>query len=461
VCFRALAFFRSEIARDFHYNLDMQARADRELIEASRRGDRAAFAEIIERYQRPVYAVAFSGVRDRTRADDVAQDAFLIAWRRLAELRDPDRLPAWLCGIARNLARDTRKRLRRETLADDADSGVDPTTPYDAITEAETERTIVTALGQVPDVYREPLVLYYYEDRSVEDVARSLGITAATTNKRLSRGRRYLAERVALIVERGLARRGPSPVLAASVLALIAVTVPASRVDASTPRKGSTMHKLAIAATITAAVGAGTAGVVTATRSSDAQASSHTQPSSDPAAPAHGGGMHAMHGRSGALPPIAELFKAATHGKRADRTAAFAGAPHDCATVGRHLADLEAGPDPVRCAADYTSVCESEGWSDKRRLCTLASDDMVNAHLCSVATDAPPPTEIPAALACSVIAPHVAPIVQNAGMYADVPDFAQQIESACDTGEWSIALRQCFASGQTLEELHACMQPPS
>src|SRR5512146_1156651 len=100
------------MASDLHYNSDMQAGADRELIEASRRGDRAAFATIIERYQRAVYAVAFSRTRDRALSDDLAQDTFVIAWRRFAELRDVERLPAWLCGIARNLARDARKRGR-------------------------------------------------------------------------------------------------------------------------------------------------------------------------------------------------------------------------------------------------------------------------------------------------------------------------------------------------------------
>src|SRR2546423_8086728 len=146
----------------------MQAGADRELIEASRRGDRAAFATIIERYQRAVYAVAFSGTRDRALADDLTQDAFVIAWRKLGDLRDAQRLPAWLCGIARNLARDARKRPRHEDEID----VIDATTPYDRMSEAQAERIVATALGQVPDVYREPLVLFYYEERSVADVAK-------------------------------------------------------------------------------------------------------------------------------------------------------------------------------------------------------------------------------------------------------------------------------------------------
>src|SRR5512133_1029875 len=125
----------------------MQEGADATLIEASRRGDRDAFAQIIERYQRAVYAVAFSGVRDRALADDVAQDAFVIAWRRLGELRDEQRLAAWLCGIARNRARDLRKQTQREVIGE-VDGGASPTTPYDAMTEAEAERTVATALAQ-------------------------------------------------------------------------------------------------------------------------------------------------------------------------------------------------------------------------------------------------------------------------------------------------------------------------
>src|SRR5262249_53455908 len=113
---------------------------------------------------------------------------------------------------------------------------------------------------------REPLVLYYYEGRSVDDVARSLGISSATMNKRLSRGRRYLADRVS-IVERDLTRHGPRPGLAAAVLAIIGITGAASHVGASPRVKGSTMQKLSIAALLTATLGGATALVITDTRS--------------------------------------------------------------------------------------------------------------------------------------------------------------------------------------------------
>src|SRR2546423_4059943 len=105
-------------------------RTDGELIEASRRGDRVAFGEIVARYQQVVAAVAYSGTRDRTLGEDVAQDAFVIAWRKLDSLRDVERLPAWLCGIARQRARAATRTRGREAPLDDISAD---TTPFDAL----------------------------------------------------------------------------------------------------------------------------------------------------------------------------------------------------------------------------------------------------------------------------------------------------------------------------------------
>ncbi len=449
----------------------MQA-GDATLIAASRRGDREAFARIIERYQRAVYAVAFSGVRDRALADDVAQDTFVVAWQRLDELRDECRLAAWLCGIARNRARDLRRQTQRE-IARDLDDVTHTTTPFDQLTEAESERVVAAALAQVPDVYREPLVLYYYEERSIDDVARSLGISAATTNKRLSRGRRYLADRVAT-VERGIVRRGPSPGLAASVLALVGVSASASHVDASPAVKGSTMHKLAIAALVTATLGGTGAVVVTATRT-DAHAApptttdehAHAAPGAKTAA-----GGHAAHGGS-LCDLVSQLQKHATaRAPLVERLGLPANAESsDCAAVGRHLADLQAdathGPDrrpdeasAETCRSQYATICESESWSAERRACTLAAGDLINAHLCAGQVSSEPASgPIPSNLSCAVLGPQIAATLQAAGMHEDVTDLPQQIEAACNVGTWSMDVRTCFANATTLDALEGCITP--
>ena len=74
----------------------------------------------------------------------------------------------------------------------------------------------------------------------------------------------------------------------------------------------------------------------------------------------------------------------------------------------------------------------------------------MNAHICAFGQQGSgSDVEIPASLACSVIAPHITPIIQSAGVYADVPDLAQQVDDACEAGAWSISLRQCFVAAQT------------
>ncbi len=458
----------------------MQAGAelDAALIDACRGGDRSAFAQIIERHHRAVYAVAFSTVRDRAIADDVTQDAFVAGWRRLDELRDQRRLPAWLCGIARNLARDACKRRRRERGDHGVGEPIDVATPYAALSEAETERLLETALGQVPDVYREPLVLYYYEDRSVEDVARALGLSPATTNKRLSRGRKYLAERVAL-VERGLARRGPPATLVASVLALVGVAVPASHVEAST-LKGSTMHKLLVAAIATAGLGGGALVVAAAaTRGGDAHAGTTAPPNAAAVTPSTT--AIAPHASGHGCDLVAELAARVQRRAAVDRASpvpsplapnvAALAAATDCEAVGRHLADLEAdvthGPDDRpddatgdQCAGFYAAQCASEDWSAEHRACALAAADLVNAHLCAGAPapgDGPP--TIPPALACTELGAHLATITRRAGLYAEVPDLDQQVAAACEVGGWSIELRRCFAATSTIDAVTACMAP--
>lgn len=433
------------------------------LIEASRRGDRAAFAQIVERYQRAVYAVAYSGTRNRSLADDVAQDTFVIAWRRLGELRDAERLGAWLCGIARNRARELRRQTHREVPVDSTPEPPHPTTPYDDITEVEAERIVAAALGQVPDVYREPLVLYYCEERSIDDVAKALGISPATTNKRLSRGRRYLAERVA-IVEQALVRFAPASGFAASVLVAINALPPPVHVEPSATAKGSIMHKLASLALVTVAGSGVTALVVTASRT-DAHAvtpaTAHSSTASKASTSEHAGSlcniMEKLHGKK---PTSLQHFFV---------TASAGGDNNDCAAVGDHLADLQDdathGPDHrsdddshETCSSTYASICTSEVWSAERRSCVIAAGDLINAHLCAgQVPQADAPANIPANLACSVLGPHIASTLQAGGFHEDVADLGDQVAAACDVGKWPLETRTCFADATTIDALKSCI----
>ena len=228
-------------------------RSDAELLEASRRGERDAFAALIERYQGVVSAVSYSRTGDRALSEDVAQDTFIAAWRQLGQLREPSRLRSWLCGIARNLARKARRRSAREAPLDHP-LVFEGANPFDATAEAESERVVREALMRVPDTYRDVLVLYYRDQRSVREVAVALGITEGAALQRLARGRQYLADGVTDLVERSLRGARGSRNLAAVVLAALPA-IAASRAEAAAHPHGGTMIKLALIAAALAAAG--------------------------------------------------------------------------------------------------------------------------------------------------------------------------------------------------------------
>jgi RNA polymerase sigma factor (sigma-70 family) len=229
------------------------AKTDAELVEASRRGEREAFGMLVSRYQDVVCAVSFSSTGNWALSQDVAQDTFIAAWHQLGQLREAGRLRSWLCGIARNLARKARRRTDRETVVEDDVVALDGN-PFDQAAQAEVDRVVREALARIPDAYRETLVLYYCENRSVRDVAATLGISEDATMQRLSRGRRYLASGVSELVERSLRGARPRKGLVAGVLAALPVAMP-SHVDASPLREGSNMWKIGIAAAVLGAVG--------------------------------------------------------------------------------------------------------------------------------------------------------------------------------------------------------------
>jgi RNA polymerase sigma factor (sigma-70 family) len=231
-------------------------RSDEELLAASRRGEREAFGALVERYQGVVCAVSYSRTGNRALSEDVAQDTFFAAWRQLDQLREATRLRAWLCGIARNLARKARLRTEREAPTETLSTTFEGANPFDQMAEVETERLVRDALTRVPETYRDVLVLYYREHRSVRDVSGLLDISEAATLQRLSRGRQYLTDGVTDLVERSL-RGHVQKSLVVGVLAAIALAP--SHASASTHAKGSSMIKIALLGTI---VAAGTATVV-------------------------------------------------------------------------------------------------------------------------------------------------------------------------------------------------------
>jgi RNA polymerase sigma-70 factor, ECF subfamily len=161
------------------------------LVSAARAGDRAAFGRLYDRYARMVHGVLLAKV-PVSDVDDLVQDAFLQALRRLSTLREPGSFGAWLAAIARNLANDYHRRSVPETqLEDDA--------PEDRISAGNvsqdhsgTAATILDAVKTLPDAYKETLILRLVEGMTGPEIAARTGLTHGSVRVNLHRGMQQL-----------------------------------------------------------------------------------------------------------------------------------------------------------------------------------------------------------------------------------------------------------------------------
>ena len=217
---------------------------------ASLQGDREAFGEIVRRNQNLVSAITYSITGNIQQSEDLAQETFITAWQRLGELRHVEKLPAWLCGIARNLANNYLRRTETERRARTGSTGTEATlenvaapatdeTGYDETDSEEQIALLWATLEQIPLQFREPLVMYYRQNQSVADIAAALELTEDTIRQRIARGRTFLKKEVERRVEQTLGRIKPGEHFTVAVLAAIPVFATAPEVFAATSAAGS------------------------------------------------------------------------------------------------------------------------------------------------------------------------------------------------------------------------------
>ena len=162
-------------------------RSDAELVEAARRGDRASFGLLYERHYRLAVGIARSRLSDIHLAEDAAQEAFVIAWRTLANLRDPRRFPGWLGTICRRTAsRLDTGRILHEPLPDDPGFANDPNL-------ALLRLQVRDALQLLEETSREIVFLHYFSGLKYEEIGRALDLSAQGVHGRLQRARSKLA----------------------------------------------------------------------------------------------------------------------------------------------------------------------------------------------------------------------------------------------------------------------------
>lgn len=193
-------------------------------------GDPRAFESLVNRHKDAVAALAYAVTGDLAGSEDIAQETFLVAWQSRAQLREPSRLAAWLCGIARNLARQWQRQRGGRTWASPQSGLAEPfdrsPSPSQRVISEEERQIVWGALESLPDIYREALVLFYRESQSVAEVAAALDLTEEAVRQRLSRGRNLLRVEVARLVEQTLEHSGPGPQFTASVMASLGAIGP-------------------------------------------------------------------------------------------------------------------------------------------------------------------------------------------------------------------------------------------
>jgi len=159
--------------------------AEREAVEACRRGEREAFDRLVERYQRDVYRLCYRYVNNHEDANDLAQEVFLKAWRAIGRFRGDSSFRTWLYRIGVNACLNFRA-LRRPVIQELPEALVDPRPGAAVRVERGDEaRRVRAAVSRLPEKQRATLILKIYHDLTHEEVAQVLGSTVGTVKANL------------------------------------------------------------------------------------------------------------------------------------------------------------------------------------------------------------------------------------------------------------------------------------
>lgn len=180
-------------------------RSDQELIAASLARDTAAFGELVARYQNRLYRSLIHVIGSPEDAQDVAQEAFVLAFQKLSSFRGDAQFYSWLFRIALNASVNYRRKNRSLGASLDATKervGSEPSDtrtssrPEQPLEQLERQRTVREALAQMTEEFRVPLVLAEMEDMKYEEIAELLDCPIGTVRSRIHRGRTELREKL-------------------------------------------------------------------------------------------------------------------------------------------------------------------------------------------------------------------------------------------------------------------------
>jgi RNA polymerase sigma-70 factor (ECF subfamily) len=175
----------------------VSASDDQTDVERVLAGDISAFEGIVRRWQGPLINLAYRFCRDRGRAEEMAQEAFLRAYRALGQWRKDAVFSTWFFALATNLYRSELRRIPAWTVSlEDIAEPADARASDRGLEDHDRDLAVRRAVGALPAKYREALILFYFHDMDVTTAARSLGLPEGTLKARLFRGREILRSKL-------------------------------------------------------------------------------------------------------------------------------------------------------------------------------------------------------------------------------------------------------------------------
>jgi len=180
----------------------------------AKRGDSAAFTQIVEAYQRPIFNLCYRMLDDPAEAEDAAQEVFIRAFLKLQSYDETRKFSSWLFSIASHYCIDRLRQRRLQWLSwDDLPSwrwlqGDDKSQPEEALVEDETTQELHAILNTLPPDYRAAVVLKYWHDLPYEEIADALETTVSAVKSRLFRARKMMADAAYQNMDRQLTAAG-------------------------------------------------------------------------------------------------------------------------------------------------------------------------------------------------------------------------------------------------------------
>ena len=183
---------------------------DVQLIQRTLSGDDTAFGILLQRYQKSVHALVWRKIGDFHIAEDITQDTFLQAYKKLSTLKNPNQFAGWLYVIADRLCIDwsRKRRLRTQSLEGTPVEEIERSSYTHHVSEAqETERTarryelVKKLLAKLPESERTVVTLFYLGEMTTKEIGKFLGVSVGTIKSRLRRGRKRLQEDDELMIQ--------------------------------------------------------------------------------------------------------------------------------------------------------------------------------------------------------------------------------------------------------------------